>query len=615
MTTDESRPIPQGFGAYVRELKETAAVLMWVWSELIGSEGKRLTKQMLLIFVISSALLTLQPYVFAQIVNALGADKTQIPLLIMLGFVSITLMLYGSQGLQQIMRERAWNRNTVHLFGRVNELFFEKSLGQHLSEGASLNHATIERTKSRIEAIQQLVMFDVGTILVQLLFTYLLLWITFGPLVGIVVTGLVMLHVFWSMYLNYLVAIKGEPIEREFRAHNRQAIERWEKLSRVKTSGKTSTEHDRLYTWFDNILSQDLSFWVAFITSSRIRDGIVIIVVLALNAYGAYQVTEGEWQIGLLFPLFSWTMSMYMNLGYVGYAERRVSQHVPFIKSMKKALTMPPEFREGQGKPLCNTSPVGITFKNVGMQYEDGSHPVLHDVSFGITPGEKVALLGPSGAGKTTVMKLLLRFSDPTFGEIWINGSRLTDLSLPSWMSKVGYIPQQPEVFDGTIRYNMTFGLSEEEQDTITDEDIWETMRLLQIDFGSRLTDGLETLVGRNGLKLSGGQQQRLMIGAAVLKKPIFMVIDEATSSLDSTTEKLVQKGLETVLVGPVGALIVAHRLSTVRHLCNRFLVLRPFDPDRPEQSQIEADAGSFEELYQSSPTFRQLADDQGVLI
>lgn len=236
-------------------------------------------------------------------------------------------------------------------------------------------------------------------------------------------------------------------------------------------------------------------------------------------------------------------------------------------------------------------------------------------MSFTIHPGEKVALIGPSGAGKTSIMKLLLRFMDPSAGEIWVNGSKLTEVQLSSWMEHVGYIPQQPQVFDGSVRYNLIFGLTEERRRSITDEEIWEVMRLLQIDFGGRLTHGLDTLVGKDGMKLSGGQAQRLMIGAAVIKKPIFMVIDEATSSLDSSTERLVQKGLEEVLSGPTGALIVAHRLSTVRNMCNRFMVLRPLDEVADGASQIEAQASSFEELYVCSPTFKRLADDQHVMI
>jgi len=260
-----------------------------------------------------------------------------------------------------------------------------------------------------------------------------------------------------------------------------------------------------------------------------------------------------------------------------------------------------------------------VRFCGVGLRYgktiDETAVRTLRDINFTIAPGEKVALIGPSGAGKSSIMKLLLRFMDPSEGEIWINGHRLQDVQLTSWMGHVGYIPQEAQIFDGTIRYNLTFGLSEERQRTITDEELWEVMRLLRIDFGARLDNGLNTVVGRDGMKLSGGERQRLMAGAAVIKRPIFMVIDEATSSLDSTTEKAVQEGLRKVLSGPAGALIVAHRLSTVRTICNCFIVLRKPEDTPDGESQIEAVAGSFEELYRISPTFRQLADDQDIRI
>ena len=149
----------------------------------------------------------------------------------------------------------------------------------------------------------------------------------------------------------------------------------------------------------------------------------------------------------------------------------------------------------------------------------------------------------------------------------------------------------------------------------MTDEEVWGLMRLLEIDFGQRLDKGLDTKVGKHGLKLSGGQAQRLMIGAAVIGKPWFMVIDEATSSLDSTTERKVQRGLSKILSGNTSALIVAHRLSTVRHLCTKFVVLRPAEQVKEGESQVEAIASSFEELYLCSPTFRSLADDQEIKI
>lgn len=153
------------------------------------------------------------------------------------------------------------------------------------------------------------------------------------------------------------------------------------------------------------------------------------------------------------------------------------------------------------------------------------------------------------------------------------------------------------------------------EREQVKDTDLWEIMQLLQVDFGERLQNGLDTRVGRHGMKLSGGQAQRLMIAAAVIKQPSFMVIDEATSSLDSITEREVQHGLKVVLTRNVGALIVAHRLSTVRYLCDRFILVRNLDAFSSEENQIEAIGSSFEELYATSPTFRSLSDAQEIVI
>jgi ABC-type multidrug transport system fused ATPase/permease subunit len=203
---------------------------------------------------------------------------------------------------------------------------------------------------------------------------------------------------------------------------------------------------------------------------------------------------------------------------------------------------------------------------------------------------------------------------DPTTGSILIDGNDLRDIRLASWLNMIAYVPQQAQVFDGTIRDNLLYRFTDEPA-RVPDEELWEIMRKLKIDFGDRLTDGLDTRVGRHGIELSGGEQQRLMIGAAAMRKPVFMVVDEATASLDATTEKAVQKGLEEVLGEDMGALIITHRLSTVRRLCTKFFVLRDSEGLAAGESQLEACASSFEELYEVSPTFRTLADDQGVVI
>lgn len=614
MTQISTRPIR--FSSYLKEMRESGAVLAWIWQELLSREGKALLARMLGAMLLASLLLALQPLVFAQIINHAQGTELRILLTFIGALAALAILQLGAHLLQETLREKAWNRTMLSMHRRINELFYEKSLGQHSEEGTTLNYTTIDRGKSRIETIQQMFLFDTGAMLIQLSFSYLLMWVI-SWWAGLVATFLIFAHLLWSLYLNYHIARETEPIEQAFRAQSREVNERWEKIVRVKTAGKALSEHERLFSWFDDILKKDCRFWCWLIRQAKLRDSIVHVARVLVIAYGAYLVYVGQWQIGTLVPLYAWMTDLSLNLGWIGHAERRINQQVPYIKAMRSALMSPPSFSEEAGKEMHNEEPIEVSFRDVSLSYGEAGerYPILRDVSFVICPGEKVALIGPSGAGKTSIMKLVLRYMDPSSGEIWVNGSRLGDVRLSSWMEHVGYIPQQPQVFDGTIRYNLTFGLSPERQRTITDEEIWEVMRLLQIDFGNRLTHGLDTRVGKDGMKLSGGQAQRLMIGAAVIKRPIFMVIDEATSSLDSTTERLVQRGLEQVLAGPTGALIVAHRLSTVRSMCNRFMVLRPLEEVPHGGSQVEAEARSFEELYAISPTFRRLADDQHVRI
>lgn len=607
------RESPVRFRAYVGEMKETWSVLRWVWEELIGAEGKKWSLYMSLATVVMMGLFALQPLVFSWMVNSIRDEKLQAIVTALAALLSVALCHHGASALQALCREHAWNRSMFYLQGRINALFCEKSLGQHSAEGSNLNFASIDRAKSRVETVEQMLLFETSSMVSGLLLSYLLLF-TLSGWIGLVVTLLVLVHVSWSLYLNYHVSKTIGPLETEFRSYGRQLNERWEKIARVKTSGKTQSEHVRLEAWLDNLLVEDKQFWFWFIRQAAKRDTVALVVRFGVIAYGASLVYHGHWQIGELIPLYTWITAVTENLWYIGHAERRLNQQVPYLQSMRAALSTKPDFLEDTGEHLTHTDPIVVQFKNVGLSYQDTParhYPILRGISFEIKPGEKVALIGSSGAGKTSLMKLLLRYLDPTSGEIRVNGSALKDVALSSWMERVGYIPQQPQVFDGTIRYNLTFGLSALRQATITDAEIWQVMRELQIDFGERLTLGLDTLVGKDGVKLSGGQAQRLMIGAAVIKKPIFMVIDEATSSLDSSTERLVQEGLRRVLTGPVGAIIVAHRLSTVRTICNRFIVLRPLEEVEPGGSQIEAQAGSFEELALLSPTFRRLAHDQ----
>ncbi|MCA9368790.1 ATP-binding cassette domain-containing protein, partial [Candidatus Woesebacteria bacterium] len=201
-----------------------------------------------------------------------------------------------------------------------------------------------------------------------------------------------------------------------------------------------------------------------------------------------------------------------------------------------------------------------ISFDSVHFSYPDGKEHAVHDMSLNISAGESIAFVGPSGAGKTTLTKLLLRLFDPDSGTISIDGVDIKDMEKTHLRSHIGVVPQEPILFNASIGFNIGYGL-----DQVSQAQIEEAATLAQLhDFILTLPDGYETQVGERGVKLSGGQKQRLAIARMILSKPEIIIFDEATSQLDSESEKLIQKAFWKVSKN-ITTLIIAHRLSTVK--------------------------------------------------
>jgi len=570
---------------------------------------------------LSCLLTVVLPLMFGKITDLLNPRKTQVRILL------VMLAIYGALLLlrqiirykQSITREYLGGENMRQLDVRTTELFLEKSLGMHISESNHLNEANVKKGYDRVLGLEGMLLFEGIEALLNIALPFIALWI-FTIMSGRWAVGLLIMlilasHLAWTLFLNQQVLRVCLPIDKMWRFLNRYRVERWQRVERVKTNAKEEVERREIERLFDQAIEPDRSFWFWFIRQATYRNTIADALLFTLIAYCVRSVWMGDMALGSLWFLVSWGSQFSTTLWHIGHIEHQFNFFTPSIMGMKEALTMP------KGIGTCE-EPIAVTpaqafrveFESVGYHYEHQTSdketiPTLENVSFTIEPGEKVALIGPSGAGKSTIMKLLLRYMDPTEGRILIDGVDLRHIRLETWLTQIGYVAQQFEVFDGTIRYNLTYGLSEERKRTITDDDIWNIMRMLRVDFGDRLVDGLDTRIGFNGIKLSGGQNQRLMIGAAALKEPRFMIIDEATSSLDATTERRVQDGLARVLHN-CGALIVTHRLNTVRRICDRFILL-----DREEGSggTIHAVANSFEALAETSPAFRRLAIDQGI--
>jgi subfamily B ATP-binding cassette protein MsbA len=238
-------------------------------------------------------------------------------------------------------------------------------------------------------------------------------------------------------------------------------------------------------------------------------------------------------------------------------ASRRIFEmldEVPEVRDAPEAHSLPPV--RGQ-----------LTLDDVSFSYP-GTDRVLHNITLDIQPGEVLALVGPSGAGKSTLFNLIPRFYDPTGGRVCVDGHDLRAVTLPSLRGQIGLVPQETQLFSGTVRENIRYGKLE-----ATDAELEAAARAANADeFIARLPQKYETLVGERGVKLSGGQRQRIAIARAILKDPRLLLLDEATSSLDSESEGLVQEALERLMQSRT-TIIIAHRLSTVQK-ANRIAVL-----------------------------------------
>jgi len=626
----DTRKISRTWGEYLHEMKESLGVADWVYREFITAESRLWTRRMLVSLAVSITALNGIAWLAKYLVDGLIRHDAYVVKISFLGMGAFVVIYGYFDRLQMIAREYAQGENLTQLKRRMNELFFGKSMGQHLQESSYLNTANIERGKGRIEQLENMLMFEGSSSVISLTVALTLLWLRV-PSAGFFMTLLLASYLVWLVYLNRNISEKCVPFDKEFRRINRWEHERWEKIERVKTCAKEGEEIAYQYRSFKKVLGEERQFWLWFINKVTWRGYSNRFVLLGTLGYGAWAIWRGDWSNGVFVPLLMYATKVSESIWHIGHIEHQINWNMPAIRTAMLTLTIPSDISDKpSGAELKRKNGVRVEMRNVSYTYASEKRdlpglpdtigtskpapPILRNVSFTIEPGEKAALIGPSGAGKTTIMRLLMRYMDPTCGAIFVDGHDLRDVRLSSWLNLIAYVPQQAQVFDGTIRDNLLYRFTDEPIG-VPDDELWAIMCKLKINFGDRLTDGLDTRVGRHGIELSGGEQQRLMIGAAAMRKPIFMVVDEATASLDATTEKAVQKGLEEVLGEHMGALIITHRLSTVRRLCSKFFVLRGSEGLGPGESQLEASAGSFEELYEISPTFRMLADDQGVVV
>ncbi len=296
---------------------------------------------------------------------------------------------------------------------------------------------------------------------------------------------------------------------------------------------------------------------------------IILLIWFAVKLESQGQLSHGDMIQFMLYTVFvgasiGGIAEQYAQIQKAIGATERVME---ILDEKNEAITLP-ETTEFSTVPFTRVAG-NVVFDQVAFTYPSRSEvQVLKNISFKVNTGETIAFVGPSGSGKSTLTSLILRFYEPESGSIFIDGKRSSEYSLTELRNNMAIVPQDVLLFGGTIRENIAYG----KPDASTEEIIEAARKANAHDFISSFPEGYETIVGERGIKLSGGQRQRVAIARAVLKNPAILILDEATSSLDSESERLVQEALDKLMVGRT-SFVIAHRLSTIRNADNIIVI------------------------------------------
>ncbi len=328
---------------------------------------------------------------------------------------------------------------------------------------------------------------------------------------------------------------------------------------------------------------------ISFMTlSATLLLGIVSSLVMYL---GGRQILAGTLSLGDFFKYTAFLALLVAPVFQIVAIGTQLSEALAGLERTREVMSEQQEDKDPRRTIMIPELQGRVRFENVNFSYEKGK-PVLHDVSFESAPGTVTALVGSSGSGKSTIISLITAFNTPDEGTVWIDETDLSRANLASFRSQLGVVLQESFLFDGTIRDNVSFS-----RPLATEEQIREACRIANVDeFVSRFAEGYDTIVGERGVKLSGGQRQRVSIARAILADPRILILDEATSSLDSESEALIQEGLSFLMQGRT-TFVIAHRLSTIRR-ADQILVV--------EGGRI-AERGTHAELYQAEGRYFDL--------
>jgi ATP-binding cassette, subfamily B, heavy metal transporter len=556
--------VPDSKAAAERGHLQTLATLApWLWPK--GERGLRARVVLaLLCLVAAKAANVLVPIAYARAVDALtpaqqgAAAVAAVPVALVLGYgilrISSSLFAELRDAIFVRVQARAARRIALQVFEHMHAL----SLRFHLDRQTGGLSRVIERGTKGITFVLDFMLFTIIPTLVEILLVAAILWGMFDFPIAAVTLGTIVVYIAFTLgFTDWRLRFRREMNQTDQDA-NTKAIDSLLNYETVKYFGNERHEARR----YDASLGRyEKAYIRSEVTLNMLNAGQAAVIAVGLTAVmlmAAHGVAAGRLTVGDFVLVNTYLIQLYLPLNFLGFVYREMKQSLTDMEAMFRLLREEREVGDApDARPLA-PGPGEVAFEGVRFGYRT-DRAILKGVSFRVPAGRTLAIVGPTGAGKSTISRLLFRFYDATGGRILVDGQDVRAVTQDSLRAAIGVVPQDTVLFNDTIRYNIAYGRPDASEE--------ETVRAAQLaqvhDFVLRLPEGYRTMVGERGLKLSGGEKQRVAIARTILKDPRILILDEATSALDTRTEQEIQAALRQVSADRT-TLVIAHRLSTV---------------------------------------------------
>jgi ABC-type transport system involved in Fe-S cluster assembly fused permease/ATPase subunit len=580
-------------GKYIKTFK---LLLPYLWPENRRDLRTRVSFAVIALVLAKIASVS-TPLVLGGAVNSLTELSSGINL-----FMLVPIALIVGYGVTTVIaftfvqvRDALFSKVSQHSIRQISLNMFKHlhalSLQFHLDRQTGALAKYIDRGTKGIDFLLRYVLFNVVPTFFEIFLVSGILFYLYGPWYAIITLTTISLY----SYLTFQITEwRNEFRKRMNQADNdisRKMIDSLLNYETVKYFNNEKFEFNRLDESLENyeLAANQSRHSLSLLNVAQtfiIMFGITIMLVMS-----AYGIKNGDIDVGGFVVINAYMFQLYQPLNWLGSVYREIRQALTDMENMFSLLEVSTT-SEDNLKDIPQSNVAEIRFENVSFDY-DIRRTIIKNISFNVPNGKKVAIVGPTGAGKSTISRLLFKFYDPKDGNIFINNININKISQSSLRKIIGVVPQDTVLFNDTIYYNIAYGNT-----SATKEEVISAAQNADIhDFIKILPDGYETIVGERGLKLSGGEKQRVAIARTILKNPKIFFFDEATSALDTSTEKEIQKNLENVSKDKT-TLIIAHRLSTAASADNIIVLDQGIIIEQGTHESLLLEKGKYFEMW-----------------